>query len=187
MGAHGQKTSARNCLPPQPARGSALSRRDDRNDRCQLTAAQPQQHITALTRRRPHSTSGDAACFRCAACWRLAWLIAMLACTHNRRMHEWGLSAGLSQLRRCERLHRVRSRPKVPRSACAHAYEMHVGLSRLRSRSWSCCVASSCLVARCTLPLHSTCCSVACFNAVGCSSQVFCSVACCIMSVQHVA
>jgi hypothetical protein len=43
------------------------------------------------------------------------------------------MSAGLLQPRRCVRLHCVRSRPKVPRSACAHAYEMHSGLSRLHS------------------------------------------------------
>ena len=48
--------------------------------------------------------------------------VAELACTHGGRI--MGLSsssAGLLQLRRCVRLRRVPSRPKVPRSVCARA------------------------------------------------------------------
>jgi hypothetical protein len=72
--------------------------------------------------------------------WPLAWVPAELACTHGRRMHEWGSSAGFLQLQRCVRLHRVPSRPRVPRSACEHEDETHVGLPRLHScfRSMSC-------------------------------------------------
>ena len=48
------------------------------------------------------------------------WHVAELACTHGGRiMGVSSSSAGLLQLRRCVRLHRVPSRPQVPRSVRA--------------------------------------------------------------------
>ncbi len=93
----GPRTRGRPCgcpltglpLPALKVSGLPLATEPTRG-RCQaeLTTAQQQQHITAPTRRRRHSISGDAACSRCTASASASTVSCGvgMACTHGRRI-----------------------------------------------------------------------------------------------------